>query len=317
MHARRAVVGLVLVHAWFLAAGASGQTESGPPSPAADLLSSRLEQAREEASPSAFRLRVNCRGERGARTVEVFPSGVAVWDLRTQVVLDEGTRRDLLDLLAERGFPALEPQYGGRLDPARPQAAVRVVCRVALELDGLDKSSIQLAEGEQSAQLHALANDLLDRVAAHAPKGVTARDLADGLQKLALGALLPEGFELRFLDLPAAGGETAGVILRVQADVLSLQPYAPGHEVGEAVSRHLVEDELPSLVETLVQADFAALPVNLWSDDQLEIEVRVLGHGRTIYARPFSRLAGERPVVAQERLAQLVAVLRSLRAPSM
>lgn len=298
---------------WLVVSAAAAQHPGGSGRPDAAALASALERVRAQ-SPRAYHLRVDCAGEPGVRSVEVFPSGVAIWDLRTQVTLPDATRRELLDALVVADYPSLAPQYGGRRAPSEPKAALRVVCRIEIELEGVRGSSIQLAEGEQSARLRELANELLDRVAPHAAQGVRAEGVADGLRKLAQGVLRPEGFELRFLELSGQGADATGSILRVRGRELSVQPYAPGREIGEPVGRELDPAEWSDLLEALVGADFSVLPVNLWSERQLELEVRMLDHGHTVYARPFARLSRERPVAAQGRFDRLADAVRALSA---
>ncbi|HVS14295.1 MAG TPA: hypothetical protein VMV46_10240 [Thermoanaerobaculia bacterium] len=294
---------------------ADAQIAGEPRDPAA--ISSALRAARDAPAP-AYRLRVDCAGDRGVRSVEVFPSGVAIWDLRTQVALPEATRRALVRQLDEGGFAALEPRYGGKPEKddrdGEPAAALRVVCRVELELETLRASSIQLADGEQSAALAELANALLDSVAPLAREGVRADSLEQGLQKLSSGELRPEGFELRFVELPRRDAEISGSILHVAHRTATRRTYAPGAELGSPASVDLEDGSFRALIGAIAAADLSSLPVNLWAEDQLELEVRVLGHGRSVYARPFSRLAPGTHGEAQQRFDRLIETLRALRA---
>jgi hypothetical protein len=276
------------------------------------VLSAALERAVESGAP-AYHLRVDCPGASGVRSLELFPSGVAIWDLETQVVLPVEPRLGLLQQLRESGFVDLRPQYGGRQTAGvgAGEGAVRVICRIDLEIEGLRRSAVQLAEGEQSAELLRLANALLDRVAPLGGAGVRPGDLAQGVGMLARGELRPPGFELRFFEL--AADRASGSILRVTGDELSVQPYAPGREVGAATAIELGGERFGELARALVDSGFWDLPVNLWSDDQIEIEVRVLDHRRTVYARTFSRLSPDALGEAQQRFDRLVEHLRTVR----
>jgi hypothetical protein len=285
-------------------AGEGGsQEESG--------LARALEAAR-DVPGGPFHLLVNCAGEQGFRGLEVFPSGVAVWNGRSQVELATAVRVALLETLIRRDFPSLEASYGGREEPGSPTAALRIICRVELDINGRHKSSVQLADGEQSPELSALAGELLDLVAPLAATGISAENLSDGLAKVALATLAPESFELRFVQLPEAGGEGAGSILRVEGGVISIQPYAPGRAIGEPVSLDLEPADFAAFVSAIRRADPETLPVNLWSEFYLEFEVRVLQHRRSIMARPFSRLSGQKGGEPQQRFDRLVAALREI-----
>ena len=140
----------------------------------------------------------------------------------------------------------------------------------------------------------------------------TAVRMGDGLAKVAAGTLAPETFGLRFVQLPEPSSGGTGSILRVEDGVISRQPYAPGRSVGEAVTVDLEGGDFTALVSAIRQADPETLPVNLWSEAYLEIEVRVLQHRRSIMARPFSRLSGQKGGEPQQRFDRLVAALREI-----
>ena len=269
--------------------------------------------AARDAGPGPFGLRVDSTGAAGHRSLEVFPSGVAIWNGRAQLRLAPAQRSALLEALLAGGFPSLEPSYGGRPGAAPEHAALRVVRRVVLEIGGLSASSVQLAEGEQSPKLERLAEALLDLVAPLAGDGITADDLGDGLAKLAAGVLAPETFTLRFVELPPPGSEAAGSILRLGQGTATRQSYTPGREIGEPVSLKLSDEQLDAVFAALRAAEPSTLPVNLWSDAHLELELAVLEHRRTVVARPFSRLSPEALGEAQQRFEKLVAALQELR----
>lgn len=291
-------------------AAVAGASDAGPAR--TDPLAEAVAAARDGAA-DGFRLRVESTTGDRFRSLETFPSGVAVWGGTTQIRPSRDVRRALLSMLLETGFPSLEERYGGRSDPTR-EAALRVIRRVALEIGGLSKTSVQLADGPQSAELERLAEALLDRVAPLAGAGVTAADLADGLDKLAAGVLAPEALRLRFVELPPEGADAVGSILRLEAGVATCQPYAPGREVGQPAALDLGGVGLRALVSALRAARLPEVPVNLWSASHLELEVAVLQHRRAVIARPFSRLSPDVESEARGRLEKLVDVLRGLGA---
>ena len=274
-----------------------------------------LETAR-DAPGGPFHLLVDCSDEEGFRGLEVFPRGVAVWNGRSQVEFPTAVRVALLETLIRRNFPSLEASYGGREEPGSPKAALRIICRVVLDIDGRHKSSLQFADGKQSPELGALAGELLDLAAPLAATGIVADDLSDGLAKVAAGTLAPETFGLRFVQLPEPGSDGTGSILRVEDSVISRQPYAPGRSVGEAVKVDLEGGDFTALVSAIQKAGPETLPVNLWSEAYLEIGVSVLQHRRSIMARPFSRLSGQEGGEPQQRFDRLVAALREIGFPA-
>jgi hypothetical protein len=263
-------------------------------------------EAADGQDPPPYHLIVHRTDDAGQRSLELFPSGVAIWDHRVQITVPPAVRASLLEILRERKFAGLAPSYGGKRTPEAKEAALRVSCRVALELDGLEKSSVQLADGEQSAELAALADALLDRVEPLAAKGVAAEDLDDGLRKLAESKLAAEAFHLRFVRLPKEGD---GEIFSMRDGLESRKAYAPGRHIGDESVSEITSERLAAVVEALLDADVASLPVNLWSDEHVEVEVGVLGHRTTVIGRDFGRLASEKDSDAGKRFAALVAFL--------
>lgn len=319
---------LLLSPATAAAAGAAGDAAE-PPSP--EVVTGALEQARAGETP--FHLLVHCTDEKGNRSLEVFPGGVAIWTASTQVNLTAPERRALLDTLVEKGFATFEPSYGGKAvpesadrdvmsaDEPAPQAdspdegsperaALRVRCRVVFESGGVSKTSIQQAQGEQSPQLLGLAAALLDRVEPLATeRGIGADDLQDGLAKVASGELAPETFSLRFVLLPPAGSDAVGTIVRVERGVLTRRPYAPGRTLGDEESEDLDTERLGAVVKALRKAQVPAMPANLYAPHPIELEVKVLDHDRSVLARPFRGLSPEEKGATQKRFDTLVKAL--------
>lgn len=306
--ARALLVTVVLL--WPAAAPAGPPGEVAPPAAA---IASAVEAAR-SGEAAGFRLRVDSLSASGGRSLEVFPSGIAIWSGSVQVAAGRALRSAMLSALLDAGFPTFASSYGGRPEEATGDGGLRVVRRVALEVGGLSKSSVQLADGEQSAALERLAEALLDLAAPLAGTGVTAGDLADGLTKLEQGVLAPETLSLRLVDLPAPGSTAVGSILRIEAGIATRQPYAPGRTVGELVPLELGRDRLAALAASIRAADLASLPANVWSDAHLELEVRLLQHGRAVVARPFSRRSADEDDAARRRFEGLIEALRALGA---
>jgi hypothetical protein len=260
-------------------------------SPETGEVAAALEAARHEQAPR-FHLIVHRTDEDGQRSLEVFPSGVGTWNRRAQIMLEPALRGSLLSILRERGFAAMAPSYGGKGKPGLQEAAMRITCRVELEFNGVRKTSVQLADGEQSEELAALADALLDEVEPLAKDAVSAADLTDGLRKLADGTLAAEALTLRFVRLPASK-TTDGVILMVRGGEESTKDYAPGRFIGDEVAAGISDARLNALTKALLEAEVASLPVNLKSADHVELEVGVLGHRSTVTAREFSRAVAD------------------------
>jgi hypothetical protein len=297
------------------AARAADGVTTETPEPAA--VTAAIETVRQGGLP--FDLLAQCSERQRDRSLELFPGGVAIWNGRLQLTLPPAVRRGLLDVLLDHEFAAMAPSYGGKRSPQPEPPAdgagpLRVNCRITFAGGGVEKTSVQQMQGDLSPQLIALVDAVLDRVEPLAKEGgVGADDLADGLAKLARGTLAPETFSLRFVRLPPAGGDGVGSIVRVDRGTLTQRAYAPMRELGEPESDPLAADCFTALVESLRRADLGSMPANLWSQDQLDLEVHVLDRGETVLARPFSRLkaeAAEERGETQKRFDALVGFLR-------
>ena len=159
-----------------------------------------------EIPETPYHLQVNCTDNKGNRSFELFSGGVTVWNRRSQIILPETTRSKLLTTLIERDFTGFDEIYGGQERPEKSAAPARISCRVWLEIENLEKSSVQMAGGDQSAKLSDLAAELLDQVEEHTDIAVTPKDLEDALIKLADKQLAPQTTAASFCRI-ASGGQ--------------------------------------------------------------------------------------------------------------
>ncbi len=290
-----------------IAAQEMDDSDQGTATP--EELTAALRQAVQKPG-SPFHLQVNCNDQRGIRSLNLFPGGVAIWNGRSQVTLPVSAQTAILGILLERGFPEYAPIYGEQKRPGK--AAARITCRIGLEIEPWQKSSEQRSGGEQSAPMTGLAAALLDQVEPLADKGITPVSFQDALDKLADGQLAPQSMRLRFLDLPARSYVQPGTILRLRGGKVSRQTYSPGRAIGEQTWAPLEQEPFMNLVLALQAARFDSLPGNLWSEDQLELEVQLLAFKKTIIARPFTRLDRAALEPEQQRFETLLPVLREL-----
>ena len=260
---------------------------------------------------TAFHLRVNCTDEKGIRGVELYSDGIAIWKNQTQIQVTASTRIELLEALRDKRFYNLADNYGGKQRPERTKVGFKIACEIWLEIGGIQKQSVQQADGEQSARLKSLAATLLDRLEPLVKKGVSARDLEDGLFKLQKNELSAQSFRLRLIELPPNSSSSNGFILRILDGFASRQDYSPGKKAGSQIQESISYCSLEQLTSAILAADMATMPVNLWSDTQIQLEVEVLGHKKSIQARAFSRLKGKAMSIEQQKFDRLMVTLRS------
>ena len=300
---------IISVLSAVIAADETETTHGNPPD--SDALAAALQRG-SEMPESPFQLQVNCTDQKGIRSFDLFAGGATIWNGRSQIMLPAAARTALLKTLIDQGFPKFETRYGGRERPARTAAAARISCRVWIRIEKLQKSSVQQAGGEQSTQLTNLAADLLDQVEQFAQDSVTPSDLQDALDKLSDGRLAPQVLRLRFVDLPDRNDNKSGSILRLHGGKVSRQAYSPGRAIAEQLWEPLEQEQYLKLLTALQAAQPASLPGNLWSEDQLEIEIQVLAHKKVVLARPFTRLDSTAQGPAQQRFDTLLLELREL-----
>jgi len=228
-----------------------------------------------------------CTDDGGFRQAEVFGNGVTIWNRARQYAIDRARVRTLLEALDHAEFADMEPMYGQEeLD-----AAMRVICRVVVTLDGVTKQSGQLAEGPQNRRLKGLAQTLLDSVFEPAQVGVTADDLDDGLTKLADDTLAPEAFHVllnRKPDEHALSRGEPGYILRIAGRRAMVQRLSRSHGYEAPVEHTLDQAELAALATLLAEQRIGTLPANLYAVHYTDLVVEVLDRDQRIQARQFA-----------------------------
>lgn len=301
----------------------SGQVPNSTASAAVDLraegevepevaaLRDALRDATEDRSQwESFHLSVGCQGEYGMRSAEVFGNGVGIWDFRRQFTLNQAEISSLLETLNEADFAGLADVSGGRKKPdprqqsEKPEAvrSLQVICRVELSLSGLTKQAVQLAKGEQSAELRELADALLEICEGPGGAGTAAGDLTEGLEKLSTGDLAPETFQVLLLRRPEKGASEPvgdGFLLRLSGSrAISSLASAPAAGPQDSVSLTLAAAEVADLAGELTRLHLAEMPLNLFAQDYTDLSVEVLDHKKSVQARQF---AGMTPVTHGDR----------------
>lgn len=269
---------------------AAGNREAG------ELRRALAEAIRHPGSWSALRLAVECESEGGMRSLEVYGNGVAVWAGRRQFDLPLSEVAHLLSLLEDADFLGMEERYGGKraADGALEEgSATMVTCRARLDLDGMKKETIQLFKGEQSAAFKRLADALLDDCEERGEAGVTAADLADGLEKVAAGELAPEVLSVVLHRRPDKRAEAGaqGFLLRISGLAATTRPFDPAAGYGDPLELELDPAELAELARALADGAPESFPANLWAEHYTDLSIRVLDRHKSVQARQFARMS--------------------------
>jgi hypothetical protein len=277
-----------------------------------------LDAALARKSWQDLRVDSECQDETGRlRSVRLFGAGVGVWNNERQFTVSRERLLGILDAVRRAGFGEMRESYGGKDDPepARPQEwGLELICRVRVALDGADRQSYQLSEGRQSAELKALAEQILAVGAELGPPGVAAASLDDGLDKIARGELAPEILTLqlqRQAEDPRSSEQ--GWILRVEEGRAQISFHTPQTGWTDPRQVRLSRDEIAGLARQIAAARPGDLPLNLYSTWYEDLEIRVLNRKAILQARRFANLTPETHGEKQKRFEQLIATLDALQ----
>ena len=280
--------------------------------PDSQALSEALSRAIEHGWKS-LHLLTRCPPSTRLDSVEVFGTGLAVWNSSRQFELPEATIRGILSLLKDAGFSTMPAAPDGKRGAPRegpaPRPATEVTCLISLELDGVAKDVVQLRKGSQSEGVRELAKALLDLARSHAARGVTPSGLADALAKVASGELAPEllALSLQRKPIPGRGG---GVMLAVRRRNAEARPVASGGGFADARRTPLDATEIRALAEVLTRARVEAMPANLWSEAYTDFDISVMRWGKSVQARQFDGLTrdarGERQKAFDDVVGRLI-----------
>ena len=279
-----------------------------------------LTQALDRALAEGWRelhIETECGTEAGFGTAEIYGSGVAVWNRKTQVQLGRAEVRALLETFRETDFPNMRESYGGRRDPVvRENQSPRATCRVALRLDGLLKHVAQLQHGRQSEELRRLASRVLEVCEGAAVSGKAASSLADGLAKVAAGELAPETFHALVHRKVGRNDsdkrESESWLLRVDGRQASTRRQLPEKGYAEPIALELSLEDLAGLARLLRETGVDDLPVNLHAEHYTELVVSVLNWRQALQARPFAGMTRTTHGGKQKQFEQIFEKLRDL-----
>lgn len=272
-----------------------------------------------------LRVETECLEDGSLRHVEIFGSGTTIWNERRQITLERDDLVAVLEAMLRADYPAMHQLYG-KGDPEMQQpdkpgedAAIRVICRVVLTLDGVTRQSAQRAEGPQSEELRGLAHEIFALADKPEQDGVTAEDLGDGLAKVADGRLAPEALSLLLNrkddDVEAGTPEApreAGYLLRLEGRRLRVSPFQKPGGYGDPVETEIDAATLGELATLLADDRVGELPANLYAGHYSDLVVEVLNREARVQARRFANLSPKTHGEKQERFERIEEALDTL-----
>lgn len=278
------------------ASGAEAAAQAGDTKAGGQGLERALGQALASRSWSGLRIDAECHTEAGYRSARLFDSGVGAWNRERQFKL---SREEVLALFKEfqaAGFPRMRETYG---EGAEKDAALELICRVRMELDGAVHQSVQLSKGKTSPELLNLAGRVLAAAEEAARSGPGAGSLTEGLEAIARGGLAPEMLSLHIVrQTEAPSPEGWQLDLEGSRATLQRNPVPEG-EAPRTVQ--LSPAEIAGLAGRLAAARWEELPGNLWAPEYTDLQIEVLKGRRSIQARQFAGMTQATHGEAQQR----------------
>lgn len=266
-----------------------------------------------------------CRRDAGLDTVEVFGSGVGLWQGRGQFRIGAADRARMLEALVELDYAGMPESFGGKgtgetgirsrdeVEEGEGIFALRVICRIEATVGGVSKAVVQFDKGYISRELLDLAARLLEVGEELAGELVVADSLADGLEKVGTGVLAPEAFELLLHRKPERQEATEeGFLLRVSSGTASSRVWATDVGYGPTVELSLDKESLSELARALRAASPEELPINLYSPVYTDLTVSVLDREVTLQARRFAGMTESTHGKRQQVFDRLYATLERL-----
>jgi hypothetical protein len=303
--------------------GAAQEPGSGTASDSEDLRE-LLRSAHDERSGwDTLELTAECREPDNPhlRSVLVYGSGVGIWEERLQFGLSDDQITELLGILRDADLLGLQDLYGSggsfgetEIESSNStEGGVRIICRVDLVLGGQRKESAQRLKGDQSPELRALAERLLDYCASLAKTGVGIEDLDSGLAMIASGELAAETLHVVLHRKPEPGDQSQGVGYRMIIDgpSLGLRKFTAGQGYGDETTVALDRSEVNRLAEQLTDIGVEHLPVNLYAVDYTDLRFKILDHRKAVQARRFSGMTRDTHSDAQRDFDRILAILDS------
>ena len=255
---------------------------------------------------------VECFTDKGWQATEIFGNGIAIWNQTKQYQLDEAAIREQLETIRQSSFQSMKELYGGNIKKDEEASALRVTCRVLLDVDGAYKQVAQRGKGEQSEELFDLAAKLLAVCDGPAENSISAENLADGLDKLASGDLAPVTWRVMINRKPDRASGRDGWLLMIEDQTAKSRIFKQGTGFGDPKAVELTETQLGMFLAFLKELDVTALPINLYAEDYTDLSIAVLNHRHKIQARQFAGMTPDKHGEKQKNFDRLVVELEAL-----
>jgi hypothetical protein len=273
-----------------------------PNRPLAVRIEARAAGGTSAAEP--LRVRVDWSRNGTMTAAEMYSSGAGIWNNQRAFRMSNPEIAAVARLLRDARFANMAERYG-----EMEEDFLKINGKISVSVGDAGKSVIQLERGPQSDELATLAAALLARAESASRGGAVADSLADGLAKIAAGALPEEALQLT-AQVRDDRGLGSGFLVHIRGG----EAVARGFDVkaGYSAPRRLSlpRGDLMELAALLQALDPATLPAELFAPEYVELRVEVLGKVADRQARPY---AGVTAATHGARQAQFDRVIDALR----
>lgn len=247
----------------------------------------------------------------GRHGLVIWGSGAGVWNQKTQFRLKEQELRSVLELLVARGYfemPDKPKPHAEKPSERQPQAP-QVLRAIEVRIGDLSKLVSQNNRVLTFKPLEGLVGELFALCEGPAAAGIVAKDLDDGLAKIASGEIAVETLEIVVSEPPVPGKAPNqaedGLIVRLREREVekTVQPT-----VGElrTVRWRLSADEIGRIASRVREAGVSSMQGNLYRSRYADVQVVVLNQRKNLQARPFAGMDPAKRAAEQAALEQIV-----------
>ena len=315
------VAGLAAAQAPPPPVAAPGAASAAPSSTGRDAeLGRRLDALLDATEPGmSWTISVEAVVEKGGRVRKVFlwSDGVGIWDDESQFRLEPAARKVVLKAFRDNAFCETNDELfkegsGKRKSPngmIQEQSIVLEIGGVSKTVNHIVSTFGTFADVEEAAKpLVKIVNVVRATCEKPAAGGIRAKDLADGLTKVARGQLADVALKVAVNRPTEADGN--GWMARVEGKRVTARVSTKEKGWAPPAELRLSNDDFLELVRALSAANPGAFPQNLYDEGYTDLTVSVLNRSVNAQARPFS---GMDPKAHEKLRAAYRAVVASVR----
>jgi hypothetical protein len=241
-------------------------------------------------------------GALGIDSGRIYGDGVVICNDSLQFSVKKETVLSILEALRKARFGSMPPSYGEASEDVRGEASrggedegPRLRGRIEVRAGSITKTVQQFWNGPRSAELEALAREILGVCRDPAPEGTRVATVVEGLEKLDSRSLASEALQVTLRR--RADGEDAAAdaswILKLDGRRVTDQLLPAGHTPRPPKLLVLSEADFQTVVRLLAEARITEIPTYVYQTQYTELRVTVLNRMRLITGRKVRNLTAE------------------------